>query len=1295
MQTESEEPSQLIINRIILDNFKSYYGHLEIGPFHHQFTSIVGPNGSGKSNLIESLLFVFGKKASWMRLQKIHQLIHNSADHRDVKKASVEVQFIEQSGNNRNYFSVKRTVHHTGQSNYDINNKHATLEEVTTLLKSKGIDLTNNRFLILQGEVEQISLMKPKSGDPEKPGLLEYLEDIIGSNQYQEQIDKMTEEYLQLDVQRREKGEMMRVVEMDLEKLEPGKDKAVELVRNEIKNSQLQNVQQQIANYKVQTQITKCKENLTQIEENQKITAQESKDKVKDHADTMKLMKIASDKFQKAKQKRQQIKVQLEELQTKDTQNRDEVNNLTSQQQRFQKKLDELIQERNKCIDEVEDLKKEIPAQEKSIKTLKQEKEELEEIVQKMNQQHQQEVRKLVEKKSNLQNIISEPQLQRNQYAKDLDITKNKLNQLKLPETDGGKGIQNSISECNNNINQLQEIVKTLNQTIDEIKNREKLQIEKQNQLKKELKLNEDQLQEVQQQIDGFSIQQNQYNEQNATIRAIMAAAQQGQLKGVIGRIGDLAYIDPKYDIAISTACGKGFDSILVENQQSAEACVNFLKSNRIGRYTFVSLDVVNKMITQDMMQKRGQNPSQTERLFDLIQVKKSEYQAVIFKIVGQTLVCDNIDLARKLKFEQRNPNRFVTLDGKLIEANGVMSGGGQQRRGALSSNNAKQDLNANKNNQNQLEAMLKQFQQNRQQIEQQLIKVDHELQTLIKDGKIIQEKLISATQDLKNQQDLKQDLQQKLEKVKNLEQEKAEVEKQRKEYEKQIINHQANIDTIDKKISKEKKQLEQIEQEISESENKELKQNKEKLQQLTNKFDKDDAEFKKMQTRLVFLDKKQKTLDKDEIKIKDDLEKIQSKIEQVNQEFKKAEVQMIENLALLKIAKEAEENADKEYKETQAKDKEFDELISRLKEKTNKLKQEKEECMSLLKKAQDELSEGLTKLEQIRLNYKEMQNDYEFLNELEEIANWKLQDQQHQQQYPLTTANQNQSMLNISFIDQGDESFDDGRKRGATLAIDLKAILEISVTQELTEEQTIQFCPIEKEIGRVHAHIQAQIREITKDANIKDIQEFKIKYLEYKAKKSDFDQTKQQLQQQKQKIDQLKKERYDLFMHGFNVIGSKLRETYQTLTNGGDAELELVDTMDPFSEGISFSVRPKNKSWKQMSKLSGGEKTLSSLSLIFALHYYKPTPLYFFDEVDAALDYKNVSIVANFIKERTKNAQFIVISLRNNMFELANKLIGIYKTFDTTKTVQIQPELVQMKINSSIENNENINQNR
>jgi len=67
-------------------------------------------------------------------------------------------------------------------------------------------------------------------------------------------------------------------------------------------------------------------------------------------------------------------------------------------------------------------------------------------------------------------------------------------------------------------------------------------------------------------------------------------------------------------------------------------------------------------------------------------------------------------------------------------------------------------------------------------------------------------------------------------------------------------------------------------------------------------------------------------------------------------------------------------------------------------------------------------------------------------------------------------------------------------------------------------------------------------------------------------------------------------------------------------------------------------------------------------------------------DEIDAALDFKNVSIIANYIKEQTKNSQFIIISLRNHMFELANILVGIYKTFDITKCLTYNPEKVYEK---------------
>ena len=94
-QQEESRYKRLMISKIDLENFKSYFGTKVIGPLHKNFTAVVGPNGSGKSNLIESLLFVFGKRAKQMRLNKLSELIHKSADHPDCLNASVRVSFQE------------------------------------------------------------------------------------------------------------------------------------------------------------------------------------------------------------------------------------------------------------------------------------------------------------------------------------------------------------------------------------------------------------------------------------------------------------------------------------------------------------------------------------------------------------------------------------------------------------------------------------------------------------------------------------------------------------------------------------------------------------------------------------------------------------------------------------------------------------------------------------------------------------------------------------------------------------------------------------------------------------------------------------------------------------------------------------------------------------------------------------------------------------------------------------------------------------------------------------------------
>ncbi|KAJ4782183.1 Structural maintenance of chromosomes protein [Rhynchospora pubera] len=129
-----------------------------IGPFDKSFTAVVGPNGSGKSNVIDAMLFVFGKRAKQMRLNNISELIHNSTNHQNLDSTAVSIHFQEildlEDGSYEvvpgSDFSMTRVAFKDNSSKYYINNRAISFAEVTKKLKGKGIDLVNNRFLILQ-----------------------------------------------------------------------------------------------------------------------------------------------------------------------------------------------------------------------------------------------------------------------------------------------------------------------------------------------------------------------------------------------------------------------------------------------------------------------------------------------------------------------------------------------------------------------------------------------------------------------------------------------------------------------------------------------------------------------------------------------------------------------------------------------------------------------------------------------------------------------------------------------------------------------------------------------------------------------------------------------------------------------------------------------------------------------------------------------------------------------------------------------------------------------------------------
>ncbi|RCN31180.1 RecF/RecN/SMC protein [Ancylostoma caninum] len=219
--------ARLVIREIVATNFKSYFGTQRIGPFHKNFTAIIGPNGSGKSNVIDSLLFVFGYKASKIRSKKLSVLIHSSRGHDDINSCTVEVffeQIVDKDGHfevvEGSEFSVSRTAYKNNNSVYAWNGKTMSIKEIAGRLRGFGIDLIHNRFLILQGEVEQIAMMKPKGENAHEEGMLEYLEDIIGSSRFRVPIERLSARVDTLKEQRTNALQRVRVAEREKVALE-------------------------------------------------------------------------------------------------------------------------------------------------------------------------------------------------------------------------------------------------------------------------------------------------------------------------------------------------------------------------------------------------------------------------------------------------------------------------------------------------------------------------------------------------------------------------------------------------------------------------------------------------------------------------------------------------------------------------------------------------------------------------------------------------------------------------------------------------------------------------------------------------------------------------------------------------------------------------------------------------------------------------------------------------------------------------------------------------------------------
>lgn len=1236
---------RLVIHKLVLINYKSYAGRQEVGPFNENFTAVVGPNGSGKSNVIDSLLFVFGFRAKKMRQDKLAGLIHESEEHPALPFARVEVHF-ETVGVPGSELVLAREVRRDGSNFYSLNNKKRSYAEVSVLLEERGIDLLHKRFLILQGEVESIALMPAKAEKDGDDGLLEYLEDIIGTSNYKTRIEELEKEFETLRSDCNEKQRRVDIVHKDLQKLDAERAEIEKFMLNQNRGIIARSHLWQLYTFRIETAISLLEKEMQEQQQDLLSLAEEKtrKREVLQNFDSQ-----ISQNVEEANNTKQQLKdatKKLKEAQLKQVKAKQRQDQIQARQKKAERNLAHAKNEHKSAQIWLENFSKDSQVLNRRLKEILRseidERKKLEDIQAELH-----------ESTKDLHDELEALQIQAEPWREKISVKQQQLDKLRNEEIESKKRIeeaQSLESECRAEAENIilqghaaQKQVKMLTKHQDDL-------IKEQSAIQKEIAEATRDNDSVAQALNQLRPEVNAAQETKASSQnrnRLESELMRMKIPGLYGRLGSLGSIDEKYDIAISTA-GPELNNFVVDTVETAKTCIEELRKRSIGRAKFMVLSKLRPISQSDTKYP-------ATRLIDLVKPVDRLFMKAFASILGDTLVVGTPELATQVAFAGPRRYKVVTLGGMVVNSSGQMGGGGTPSRGLM----AKFVVGVSSEELEDLEKRLASLELDYAEAKERL----HELQTRNEE---IETEIPRAVTELEKEKMSLKELEAQMISVR---------EKRRKlQAELKFAEDNEAIAVASREFERENIQRDKTE----------LEQRSSPIEGAIKKIQGQILEAGGIQLREQSV--RVSDLQKEEAEIQKRIEEGQQKVAQESSKASHFEAE------ILRYQKEVDECACIDVTQDEVVD------IHELETEFQRLSVNYTTQLNGIEDAKTQAQSTRLELERLRAAEIEAKNSWENLRHNMKVNHAKKIDVHNKLQglklHDVSMARGLEEPSSEPYIKR---ELDDsaGEEMAASQMPfeenddeeDIEMIDEVEV--EESRETGLRPQPYYGELtelspdeldGLNEAELKHEINksdEASKGGKLDTdtLERYRSRHSEYIDRKKVSDEAVAAYERVKDEVQRLKKRRYTEFMDGFLQISAKLKEMYQLITMGGNAELELVDTMEPFAEGILFSVMPPKKSWRNIANLSGGEKTLSSLALVFALHHYKPTPLYVMDEIDAALDFRNVSIIANYIKERTKNGQFIVISLRNNMFELASRLVGVYKVNNMTRSVTLQTD--------------------
>ena len=1157
----------MYLKRLELKGFKSFPNKTDI-IFKEGVTAIVGPNGSGKSNVSDAVRWVLGEQSiKSLRGEKLEDVIFAGADKQKPMNFCEVALTIDNSDNKLNVdyseVTIKRRAYRNGESQFYLNNKSCRLKDIKEILLDTGIG-KDGYSIIEQGKVDEILSNNPvnrRKVFDEACGISKYRykknESERNLKNTKENLARINDIYVEIENQikplynQQVKARKYLDLSEQLKKIEVNNYiREIQKIENQLKeiNSQYEALIKELDNTdksKIDFEES-SKEINTQIEEVDKSIEKSSEyiNSIKSVIDKKDYeINLLNQSRENSSKKIQRNIEELEKINKSSKENKENLGKLYKEKENNEKNINELKSQLNIFIEKNEINKNKIGTLNEKIETLK------DDIIELLNEK-QDVSNKLTTLNANKDNID-----QRNESIEsEIKEINDKVKEKEVLLEDLKEKINNKKEKLNDFKEKINNYYERLNSLKEENHN-----------LSNKIQNNNYSLKEYTSKLNVYIDMENHYEGFNRGVKEVL---KNKNLKGIYGALGQVVTVEGKYEKAIEAALGAYMQNIITADENSAKAAINYLKHNKIGRVTFLPMNIIKSKKINNIQSKTPFIGIAS----DLISYDE-KYRDILENILGRTIVIDNIDQGIKFARETGHKYKVVTLDGDILNPGGSLTGGSLKTSGNILSR--KRLINEFNEKINNTKAENIDLEEKVLSIEKELVDCKENIKQYEEEVKVLDKKLIFNNSSYSRYEEEVNSLKSSMKKLEtekenlgsNLNytmEKKSILENQIKDIDNNHAENKETIENLNKELNKEN-EIYENEKSKFDSINLQLTKDKEILKSQNADIERIKAYLNELSNKISLIDKE----NKDE---ESEIKEIDEKIIIENREKENLKTQLNDNNKNLENKKIARENLKQKLDENNVKLKDIDKQFMELKESIFKVE---------------------SRIEKLESN--------------KEANNFKLFED-----YNLTY---------LQAIELRDDEIEINKKILDTLKKDIKSLGNVNVD------------------------------------SIEEYKEIKERYDFYSEQKEDLQKSIEAIEEI---IKDLEEHMKIQFKEEFAKINENFKYVYNRLFGGGEGNLTILDQANILESDIEITAKPPGKKMKNLSLLSGGEKALTAISILFAILLAKPTPFCILDEIEAPLDDSNIARFGIFLKELTSKTQFIAVTHRRGTMEAADYIYGV-----------------------------------